>query len=375
MRVVQPFLVLAFAIIMVATMHPRDAVEAVTRIVLVIVTAGLLLTIPVPDRLIGPTTRLRIVLAASITAGVLMGLGGQGWPATFSYMVAVHSSIRFAPRVAVRIIAINVLIGIVVQLIWGATALTPWWANLLVLCSLVPGMARYARQQTLATANELVLQSQRTAESEARSRALAERAAIARDIHDVLAHSLSGVNMQLSLADALFDADRVDEGREAVRTARRMVVTGLDEARAAVQTLRGDSIDAVVAIERIVSGPGESFTVTGTPRPMPGRYVHTIVRTAQEAVTNARRHAPGAALDIELSFRPDAIDLTAKNAVAQNLPSDGDAGTGLGLVGMRERAAAIGADLEARPIAGDDPDHPGGWLVRLHIPDDHEEPT
>ncbi|MFW0794757.1 histidine kinase [Gordonia sp. CPCC 205515] len=376
LRVLQPVLVIFFAAMMVLTLpassHPWGTP---LQLVLVVVCAGLLLTVPVPDRIIDLRTRLILASITAVLAGVLMGLGGQGWPATFSYMIALHAAIRFVPRVAVWVIALNVGVAIGVQLLWGPADITPWWTNLLVFLSIIPGMARYTRQETFAAADEVVRQTRKAAESEAQSRALADRAAIARDIHDVLAHSLSGVNMQLSLADALFDADRVDEGRAAVRNARTMVVTGLEEARSAVQMLRGDTVDPAIAIAGMLTGPHETLTVRGEPLPMDGRTVHTMVRIAQESVTNARRHAPDARLDCVLEFGATPVEFTATNKAGHESSS---AGSGLGLVGMRERAAAIGAHLEAGPLPPDDPSWPGGWRVHLSIPttgiDDEEQP-
>lgn len=368
-RVLAPVLVIFFAVMMVIAMPSSDGPVGLFRWVLIVGCAALLLTTPLPATVIDARTRLILASITAVLAGVLMGLGGQGWPATFSYMIALHAAIRFAPRVAVWVVGLNVAVAIVVQLAWGPVDITPWWTNLLVFLSLIPGMARYTRTQTFAAADEVVRQTRKAAESEAQSRVLAERTAIARDIHDVLAHSLSGVNMQLSLADALFDADRADEGRAAVRRARGMVVTGLEEARTAVQTLRGDSIDPVLAISGMVTGPLETLDVRGEPRELPGRHAHTLVRTAQESVTNARRHAPGARLDCVLEFGSGAVDFVASNGAAGSAgPTGATEGSGLGLVGMRERAATIGAQLESGPLPADDPSHPGGWQVRLHIP-------
>ncbi|MGV9711299.1 sensor histidine kinase [Gordonia sp. NPDC003424] len=369
MRILQPVLVIGFAVMMVITLPWADTAADPMLLALIVGCASLLLTVPLPDRIIDLRTRLVLATITATGAGVLMGLGGQGWPATFSYMIALHAAIRFAPRVAVWVIALNVGVAVIVQLLWGPADITPWWTNLLVFLSLIPGMARFTRQETFAAADEVVRQTRKAAESEAQSRALAERAAIARDIHDVLAHSLSGVNMQLSLADALFDANRPDEGRDAVRTARGMVVTGLEEARSAVQTLRGDTVDPLAAIASMVAGPTESFAVRGMSRAIPGRCAHTLIRTAQESVTNARRHAPGSTLDLAVEFTPTAIDFTARNAAPTGARASASAGSGLGLVGMRERAASIGAHVDSGPLPSDDTTHPGGWIVHLHIPD------
>jgi signal transduction histidine kinase len=312
---------------------------------------------------------LVIASVAAVVTGALMGLVGQGWAGTFAYMLGVHAGVRFPPRTAVRVVALCVVVGVLLS-IGAGEADTPVWTNLLVVAALVPGMTRRTRQLTLAAANEVVEQTRRAGESEAASRALAERAAIARDIHDVLAHSLSGVNMQLSLADALFDAGEEERAREAVRIARHEVVTGLAEARAAVQTLRGDTIDPVEALQRLATGANETVDIAGTPYAVPGRVAHTLVRTAQEALTNARRHAPGAPVGLVLAYEPELVRLDVRNAAGSTSTGEG---SGLGLLGMRERAAQLDARVEAGPLPASDPELPGGWRVVLEIPSAAED--
>lgn len=363
LRILQPFLAVGFAIVAIAAIRPMGLTGAGgIRLLLIVACALLLLTIPIPDSVIRPRGRVVIATLVAVPAGLLMGLAGQGWGGTFAYMLGVHAGIRFPLRTAIRVISLDVGLGVVASLAWAHTPGNPWWANLLVYLGLIPGVTRRARQITLASAHEVVEQTHRAAALEAESRALAERAAIAREIHDVLAHSLSGVNMQLSLADALFDSGQEERGRQAVRTAQSLVVTGLDEARAAVQTLRGDTVDPVVAIGRMTTGDHESWSVVGTPYPLPSRAVHAVIRIAQESITNARRHAAGASLNVRLIYAADSVMLEVCNGPGQ---SDHE-GSGLGLVGMRERAASIDAVLDAGPL----PDGEGGWRVRLEIPRD-----
>lgn len=371
-QALQPFLVVLFGVMTLLTANPIGfSREGAVRLVLCLVCVVLMLTVRVPDRIIDPRARRVIATVAGISAGALLGLTGQGWGGAFAYMVGVHSGVRFPARTAIAIVTASVGTGVVVALIWGRTDSTPWWTPIIVFAALIPGMTRRTRLLTLEAAHEVVVQTKRAAESAAESRALAERAAIARDIHDVLAHSLSGVNMQLSLAEALFDSGRPEPGRVAVRTAQRLVVDGLAEARVAVQTLRGDTVDPVEAIGRLTTGPDETWSVTGTPYPLPSRAVHALVRTAQEAVTNARRHAPGAALRLHLVFADDRVVFTARNGPGSG--AGAGEGSGLGLVGMRERAAGVDATLDAGPVPADDPDQPGGWLVRWELPRRQED--
>ncbi len=368
----QPLLVLLFGAMTLLTTHPLGLTGGgLIRLILCVACMALMLTVRIPDRYVSPRRRMGIATLAGICAGALIGLVGQGWAGTFSYMVAVHSGVRFTARIAIQIVTVCVFTGVVTILFWGPHDYA-WWTVLIVYAALVPGMTRRTRLLTLESAHQVVVQTRRAAASEAESRALAERAAIARDIHDVLAHSLSGVNMQLSLADALFESGQDGPARDAVRTAQKLVVSGLTEARAAVQTLRGDTVDPVDALGQLATGPNESFELVGEPAPLPSRRVHALVRIAQEAVTNARRHAPGAPLHLALDYSDEATVFTARNG--QGEQAEAYEGSGLGLIGMRERAASVDAVLHTGPLPADDPDLPSGWLVRLELPYLREQP-
>ncbi len=365
----QPVLTVAFAASTLAFVRPMAVVDGMSagglaRLLLVVGCTALLLTIRVPDRFIPTSYRPWIATAIAVFAGALMGLSGQGWAATFAYLLAVHAGFQYSARTALRIIALCVFVAVLVSHTSIATSDSPWWTNLLVFAALIPGMTRRTRRMTLASANEVVVQSRRAAASEAQSRAMAERASIARDIHDVLAHSLSGVNMQLSLADALFESGDVAAGRDAVRTAQRLVVDGLQEARSAMQTLRGDTIDSAETIARMVTGPQESVTIVGEPQQLPSSVAHALVRVAQESLTNARRHAAGAPVVITMRYAPDEIQLAVINAApptdaATELTSTD--GSGLGLVGIRERVDQVGGRADIGPDGA-------GWAVRVWIP-------
>lgn len=380
-RRIQPPLAAFFTVMAVLAVRPvDDSAGSVLRIALIALCACWAATVPVPDRYVDERMRLALACGCALTAGILLGVAGQGWPGTFSYMLGVHAGVKFPPRVAIGVMVLCSASAMVAGQIHPSPA-DPWWANLVVVAALIPGMSRRAAHENLRAAQRVVEQTRRAAESEARSRALAERAAIARDIHDVLAHSLSGVNMQLNVAEALLDAGRAEEGRTAVGTAHQLVVSGLREARNAVQALRGDTVDLSSALRGMVTG-AERYAESGTPYPVSARAVHTLVRTAQEALTNARRHAAGAPVAVLLEYADADVVLTVANAPSDDGASE--AGSGLGLVGMRERADLLGARLVAGPLgASDSGDVPacapyppnvlvGGWRVRLEVPRDDE---
>jgi signal transduction histidine kinase len=229
--------------------------------------------------------------------------------------------------------------------------------------------------------------------SEARARALleeraqvaglTERSRIARDLHDVLAHSLGGLVVQLEAVDALLEAGRVGDARDRVRGARSLAVTGLDEARRAVNALRepeeplSATVAALAGTHREIGG---HVAVRGdADRGVLGRDGQVAVRRAvQELLTNARRHAPGAPTTLDLDWDGDMLTITASTpaghlpapagpapagpapagpapASAPVGPASGDrslavpaSGGGHGLAGMRERVIEAGGTMTVR---------------------------
>lgn len=224
----------------------------------------------------------------------------------------------------------------------------------------------------LEQAESLITQTRRTQAEQARAAALSERARLAREIHDVLAHSLGALAVQLEAADALLAAGRDPERahRHVIR-ARGLAVGGLAETRRAIGALRGEALPLtgqLAALSRdhqAGTGTATALRVSGTPRRLPPDAELTAFRTAQEAPSNARKHAPDAPVSIDLEYQPDALLL----AITDRGPADGAAapaelagsGGGYGLAGLAERAALIGGVLTA---GAED----AGWAVRLRLP-------
>lgn len=206
----------------------------------------------------------------------------------------------------------------------------------------------------------------RTRRIEQENLVLAERGRIAREIHDILAHTLSAQLVHLEGAKLLVGAGRTDEAVDRIERARELARGGLSETRRALDTLRGENLKVDEALRELAAQHHEAgggnceVTVTGPVRQLSAQAGLAVVRTAQEALTNVRKHATGADVTIDLHFRADDCEL----AVAD---TGGDAGTlaatgsGYGLVGMRERAELIGGTLAAGP-RGD------GFAVVLRVP-------
>ncbi|MFH9349880.1 sensor histidine kinase [Kitasatospora sp. NPDC017646] len=248
------------------------------------------------------------------------------------------------------------------------------WASWLSVLATIGGVALLGFLLRLdiearGTARRLLVQERAARAAEAESAALAERARIAREIHDVLAHSLSAQLVHLEAARLMLDAgtDR-EQIRERVVAARRMAQDGLAETRQALSALRGEFTPVGEFLVELTERERAPFTVTGTPRPLAAEAGLAVRRTAQEAVTNVRKHAPGARCSVELRYLDDAVELEVRNTRAPRGPSaeqsSGElavSGSGYGLLGMRERAELLGGTLLAGP-------EDGGWRVLLRVP-------
>lgn len=235
------------------------------------------------------------------------------------------------------------------------------------------GMTR--RQSLRAQEQERLLLAERVAaqQEQARAEILAERSAIARDIHDVLAHSLGGLVIQLDAADALLEAGRAEEAAGRVRDARALAADGLGEARRAVAALRegADVVavsgrDLVRDLHRLAAAHerlGERITLTVRREPVEvsGPVAAALVRALQEALSNARKHAPGVRVDATLDLTGDILVLDVRTPLLDPERARADlagSGGGHGLAGMAERFRALpDGRLEHGP-------HEGCFVVR-----------
>nr|WP_297430576.1 histidine kinase [uncultured Actinotalea sp.] len=212
-----------------------------------------------------------------------------------------------------------------------------------------------------------------------------ERLRLARELHDAVAHHVSLMGVQASAARTLLPADatRAAGALEHVEEAARQAIgelqgilgtlrdAGAGEGQDAVGSLDVDRLPQLVE-EAEAAGLRTSFQVVGEPRPLPPLVSLNLYRIAQEALTNTRKHAGSAArADVRLRYLPDAVELEvaddgagarARGAAGRAAGTLAGSGSGLGLLGMRERVTADGGTLHAGPRSR------GGFLVRAHVP-------
>ncbi|MBC3844209.1 sensor histidine kinase [Streptacidiphilus sp. 4-A2] len=297
---------------------------------------------------------LALVLNSSL---ISLQLGGEVIAVVLLCAISMMCMQRLPLVVAVPVVAISVLLFILLVPESG------WLGNLGTVLGLgalgyVARLDWEARAQTF----RLLAQERAARAAEAESAALAERARIAREIHDVLAHSLSAQLVHLEAARLMLDAGAEREQlRERIVAARRMAQDGLAETRAALSALRGEFVPVGEYLGTLTANDGASLTVLGEVRPLTAEVGVAVRRTAQEALTNARKHAPGAHCEVRLSYLEDTVELEVRNGISEGGGELASSGSGYGLLGMRERAELLGGSLLAGPQAG-------GFRVLLRVP-------
>jgi len=242
-----------------------------------------------------------------------------------------------------------------------------------LLCGLL-GLVAYFLQQGRASQarTELLLaQLEDAREEQLHAAAVTERGRIASELHDVLAHSLSGAAIQLQGARKLAERGQASPSvQAAIERAGELVRDGLVSARQAVNTLRGADLPGVEELEDLVEAfrsdtdLDASFVIEGAVRPLPAEASLAIYRGAQEALTNVVRYAPGACTTVVLRYASGGTSLTVEDRLdASARSADGlvGVGGGNGLSGMRERIERAGGRMQAGPTDT-------GWRVEIEVP-------
>jgi len=221
---------------------------------------------------------------------------------------------------------------------------------------------------TCQRAELLLRELEQTRAAQAQAATLAERQRLAREMHDVLAHSLSGLVLNLEGAMLLAGQGGADpQVSAAIGRAHRLAKTGLQEARRAIGMLRDDALPGPQRLMDLAAefeadgGVACQVMVTGDEADLSADARLTLYRVAQEALTNIRKHARAGRVEIRLAYEPSGTRLTIEDFDRRGeLPAPGE-GTGYGLTGMRERAELLGGTLTAGPTDG-------GFRVELWVP-------
>jgi signal transduction histidine kinase len=232
------------------------------------------------------------------------------------------------------------------------------------------GVAVRSQQAALAAAQARAQQAELTREEEAERRVTDERVRIARELHDIVAHHISVINVQAGVARHLMDSSP-EQARTALGLVREASKTVLSEMSSVVGLLRTQEEDAptepapglsligalVESVRR--AGLQLSWTSTGQPYELPSINDLTAYRVVQESLTNAVKYGSGTA-DLVIDYGPTAVRIDVRNPVGSTQPAS--AGGGHGLIGMRERVEAVRGLLVTGPTAD------GTFTVHAEIP-------
>jgi signal transduction histidine kinase len=348
--------------------------------------------------------RLLVVPFVPLAVGsVALAWLQRGTAGSLGFLILALAVMRILPARRDRLLVAAGVAGIGVILVLAAAAAharghTPDTAG--VLAAILPGFAvavvvlsrRLDRDSHQI--ERLLLDLERAQDAEVRAAALAERQRLAREMHDVLAHSLSGLTLQLEGARLLAIENSPDPRlADTIERAHHLAKSGLQEARRAIGMLRDDELPGPERLAGLAaeferdSGLHCEFAVTGTPHPLDPQVRLALYRVAQEALTNILKHAHACRAEVRLCYQPHSTHLavedygpdqpapaySAVSAVssAVSSPANGAApapstvagggSRGYGLTGMRERAELLGGRLTAAPTWT-------GFLVELWVP-------
>jgi len=232
------------------------------------------------------------------------------------------------------------------------------------VAGVVAGISRRQAQARVAERALLRFEKERAEVEHQRAQLLDERNRLARDMHDVLAHTLSALSVQLEALDSVVHdhgSPPADVERQLERS-KSLLREGLEEARRAVKALRAAPTPLLDQMAHLAEADGVTFRVSGQARPLDPETSLALYRAAQEGVANVVKHAPGAPATVEVSYTSESVSLTVTNPSGPGRDALGAGpGSGLGLQGMSERVAALGGTVHAGPRAD-------GWSLEVEVP-------
>jgi signal transduction histidine kinase len=311
------------------------------------------------------------VIAVTMGAAATSATDGNLSMLVFALIAAMQAGgdADLAPAIAVT--AAGVLAADVSGLAFGASVTTLIGFPVIIASGLLIGRNRGAFRVQAEQAAALLAQRERLEAEQRRADLLDERARIAREIHDVLAHSLGALGIQIQAArSVLTDHGDIERAVDLLTAAQRMAGEGLTETRRAVHALRADTLPLADELAKATTTYGERYRVAvsldseGTPRPVPAEATVALLRVAQEALVNAAKHGAGKPVTVRLDFDPGWVRLTVRNDVDAAAPRTVELSTvnaGYGLTGMRERLRLLGGTLAAGREGS-------CWVVTAQVP-------
>jgi signal transduction histidine kinase len=310
------------------------------------------------------------VAVLAVTGACALGHAAVGLdvPAV-AFLVAVHAAVRAGHRVVAVAGSLVVLAALPLAVLVASPGAPPGAVaaqsrDLLPLAWLI---AAGAAGEALRQAERRAEEAERSREETARRRADEERLHIARELHDSLTHQISVITLQADVAVHLA-RKRGEPVPEAVLVIQEAGREASRELRATLGALRDEGGHPPHGLDRVpdlverarTAGLEATLSVGGRRQDVPAAVDRTAYRIVQESLTNVARHAAAATASVRIDYRPDALVIRVDDDGTAT--PDTDPVPGVGLLGMRERVAALGGHLRAAPRSG------GGFTVRAELP-------
>ncbi len=340
-----------------------DSIHVSTPLFIAALVLVLFKSVPLWWRRTQPVAVLVIVLAA-LLAGELLGLtqvASDGAVILAAYAVSVYGS-STARLWVVALFGLETLVVFI-------TAITLLTLGPPVLVAWVIGDYIRGRRAFLM---ELITRHRRESEASRRQAVEDERLRIARELHDVVAHNVSVIAIQAGAARVAGNVD--GEGQKALQSIEVSARDTLAELNRLLGVLRKEpgqpdlspqpGLEQIDSLLKAASDAGleVALKTTGSERPLPAALDLTAYRIVQEAITNALKHAHASRLEVRVAYLPDSLELTIRDNGEGGSEDAVRASTGHGLIGMRERVALFGGELEAGSS------DVGGFTVRSRLP-------
>ena len=308
----------------------------------------------------------------AVAAGFAAGAGGGGSAlVVFAFVAAMAAGVNSDLAAAVAVTAAGILAIEVSGLAFGQSYGTLLGLPAIVLTGLVIGHNWGAYRVQAEQATALLAQREQLQAEQRRADLLDERTRIAREIHDVLAHSLGALGIQIQAARSVLHKD-ADQASDLLAAAQQMAAEGLVETRRAVQALRTDTLPLDEELALVTDTHAQryhvpvSYDTGGIPAALPPDATLALLRIAQEALVNAAKHAAGQPVAVRLDYGDADVRLTVRNDLPPGAdtrqPADvSTVNGGYGLTGMHERLRLLNGTLEAGR-------RDGQWIVTAELP-------
>jgi signal transduction histidine kinase len=322
-----------------------------------------------------PIAAACLVLAAVVVdtaAGGALSRTGIGWPAVIlvSYSAGAHGGRRAGP-IAVSLLLVAMMIVYASVAGQKGTAPSEWlWELTFAAAPYAVGRLLRSRRRLHAELEDRALALTHEREERERLAVTVERARIARELHDVAAHSLSLMVVQAGAGRSVLDADMdaVARALEAIATTGRQTMADMGRLLGFLEHDDSSSLGGISRIGDLVAqarqaGLPVEVRITGAARRLPSQVDLAAYRVIQEGLTNALKHAGGACTQVTVAYDDEAVRVEVSDDGHRRITHPlSSSGAGQGLRGMRERVAMAGGEFTSGPGPG------GGWAVAARLP-------